>query len=223
MASNQFADGKSKLIEPFHGAYPDQWDEPLNNNFMVIDALVSGTTEIAVASIVSSAPYKTLVFDEYSATTPDPLANPLAGQNLRILITGALAFNITIFIPTGTPGLWLVDNQTSGVFTVSVKTTASGSVGITAKQGYCSTIFCDGVNVKFADEGTIQANYPPVATDTVNGLVKQGALVGNCLVLQQYQSDTNGKTPPSTDKIIISTSAPDPAQGDQNWLWYKTV
>jgi hypothetical protein len=33
--------------------------------------------------------------------------------------------------------------------------------------------------------------------------------------------DTNGKIAAGDDKIIISTNDPDPAQGDQNWLWLK--
>ena len=51
--------------------------------------------------------------------------------------------------------------------------------------------------------------------DTVDNL-HAGAAAGNLPIL-----DSNAKIPFAADKIIISANDPDPAQGDQNWLWIK--
>jgi len=51
--------------------------------------------------------------------------------------------------------------------------------------------------------------------DNVRGKIP-GAGAGNLPIL-----DGNGKIAADDDKIIISTLDPDPAQGDQNWLWLK--
>jgi microcystin-dependent protein len=124
----------------------------VNSNFGVTDASVSGTTTINVASIPISTPFVTLVFQNFD-TSPTPWQVPLAGQNLRIVLTGTLAFNIIVYIPANTPGMWIIDNQTNGAFTVTVKTNATGSVGVDPFQGAMSFVFCEGVNVYYADIG----------------------------------------------------------------------
>jgi len=149
---NSFADGKTKLVEPPYGSYVDSWQLPVNSNFGVTDASVSGTTTINVSAIPISTPFVTLVFQNFD-TSPTPWQVPLAGQNLRIVLTGTLAFNIIVYIPANTPGMWIIDNQTNGPFVVTVKTNATGSVGVTPFQGAMSFVFCDGVNVYYADIG----------------------------------------------------------------------
>ena len=156
---NSFADGKTKLVEPPYGSYVDSWQLPVNSNFGVTDASVSGTTTINVSAIPISTPFVTLVFQNFD-TSPTPWQVPLAGQNLRIVLTGTLAFNIIVYIPANTPGMWIIDNKTSGSFLVTVKTNASSSTGINPPQGYMSYIFCDGTNVSWADQGNVIANVP---------------------------------------------------------------
>lgn len=34
-------------------------------------------------------------------------------------------------------------------------------------------------------------------------------------------ADEDGKVPYQADKVIVSALDPDPAQGDENWLWLK--
>lgn len=216
-----YATGKSRLIEPEHAAFQDQWDVPCNSNFAVTDALVSGLTIIDAATITAGSPSKTLVFDIFPATIPpvtDPLANPLAGQNFCVRIVNNLVVNMTLFIPQGIKGFWMIDNKTTGSFAVTVKTNAALSSGIVAAQGKSTLVYSDGTNVIFCDDGT----SPPIATSTSYGIVTQGPLPGNVPVLETYApTPTVGKTPASNDKYIISTGDPDPAQGTQNWLWMK--
>jgi len=212
---NSFTSGKGRLVQPPYGSYVDEWQLPVNSDFGLVDALISGTTTLNVSSLTPSTPYFTLVFQDFD-TSQTPWLNPLAGQNLRVAVTGALSFNITIYIPSNYPGLWVIDNQTSGNFTVTIRTTAAGSVGITPTSGYMSMVFSDGVNVKYADLGTVRSVTVPVATDTTQGTVTQGLLPGNCVNL-----NTQAKIPYQADKYIISTTDPDPAQGFQNWLWFK--
>jgi len=156
---NSFSQGKGKLVEPSFGTYLDEWDKPCNSNFGLTDALVSGTTTIDMGAVSSSTPFVTLTFPTFD-TTAKPWEAPLAGQNIRLLLTGALGFAATIFIPSKIPGMWLVDNQTTGSGTITVKTNASGSTGVQPPAGYMSYIFCDGVNVYWADQGNVIANVP---------------------------------------------------------------
>jgi microcystin-dependent protein len=159
MPSN-FTTGKGRLIQPNYGSFVDEWNRPMNSDIGLVDALVSGTTTLNVATLTPSSPFFTLVFQDFDTSTT-PWLNPLAGQNLRIVVTGALAFNVTIYIPANVPGFWIIDNQTTGGFTVTIVTNAAGSVGVIPAQGYMSIVFCDGTNVKYADLGTIRSNVVP--------------------------------------------------------------
>jgi microcystin-dependent protein len=183
-----FVTGKTQLIDPNNGSFVDSWDGPVNSNWGVIDASVSGTTIVDLAANTTpGTPFVTLAFPTYP-TYPEPWNRPLAAQNLRILLTGSLAYNVTVYIPAGIPGMWLVDNKTINGFTVTIKTNGSGSTGIAPPQGYMSYIFCDGTNIYWADQGNVIANVPqgippgaimPFGMTTVpaNWLICDGAAV----------------------------------------------
>ena len=162
---NTFTTGKGRLVQPSYGSFVDEWNKPCNSDFGLVDALISGTTTLNVSTLTPSTPFFTLVFQDFD-TSQTPWLNPLAGQNMRVAITGALAFNVTIFIPANYPGMWIFDNQTTGPFTVTVVTNAPGSTGINPSQGYMSLVFCDGTNVKYADLGNIVANTQTIEIPT---------------------------------------------------------
>jgi microcystin-dependent protein len=154
---NSFTSGKGRLVQPPFGSYVDEWQRPVNSDFGLVDALISGTTTLNVSTLTPSTPFFTLVFQDFD-TSQTPWLNPLAGQNMRVAITGALAFNVTIFIPANFPGMWIFDNQTTGPFTVTVVTNAVGSSGVSLAQGYMTLVFCDGTNVRYADQGNVVSN-----------------------------------------------------------------
>lgn len=166
--ANSYSAGKSVLVEPSLGSYVNSWDQPLNSNFGVIDATMSGTTTIDANTITPGVPFVVLVFQDFE-TNPTPQTNPLAGQNLRIRVTGSLSFDISVLIPNGRPGLWIIDNQTTGNYAVNVKTTATGSVGVQPTQGFMSIVFCDGVDVALADQGLIKTY--------ISGHIQPGTIV----------------------------------------------
>ena len=134
---------------------------------------------------------------------------------MRLLLNGALTANVSVYVPSGVGGFWIVDNQTTGAYTVTILTTAVGSTGYVSTQNKTLILFSDGTNVKLADSGNVTPP-PPIATPTVYGLVTQGLLTGNCVNL-----DAQAKIPYQTDKYIISSATPDPAQGYQDWIWFQ--
>jgi microcystin-dependent protein len=145
-----YTSGKLKLIEPSNGGYVNIWDGPLAANWITLDAAVSGTTTVALSNL-----NVVLVTPSYpSSTNPAGVTN--STQNLRLLLTGVLTSNVTVSIPSGITGMWLVDNQTTGsAYAVTVNTSAGGSTGVLPPRGYLSYIFSDGTNVRYADGGAI--------------------------------------------------------------------
>lgn len=62
-----------------------------------------------------------------------------------LAFSGALTANIAVIVPAAS-AQWIVENNTTGAFTLTVKT-ASGS-GIAVAQGQNAELFCDGTNVQ---------------------------------------------------------------------------
>ena len=125
-----YVSGKTGLIEPANGGYSNVWDVPLAANWITLDAAVSGTTTVSLSSS------NVILVRPTYPTSPNPAGVTNCIQNLRLLLTGALSANVSVSIPSGVPGMWIVDNQTTGsAFTVTVNTTAGGSVGVNGNAG----------------------------------------------------------------------------------------
>jgi hypothetical protein len=129
------------------------WNTPLNANETILDNQMAGTTSIALtnANVTLSGP-----------------ATDGSGQTqaMRITLTGAISANITITIPSGIAGRWVVYNTTSGTYTVTI---ASGGGGTTVvvPQGYNTSIYSDGTNIRLTDDGILAGGN--LSTLTVAG------------------------------------------------------
>lgn len=119
------------LEKPANGDYVGDWEIPVNGNMDIIDKALGGVTSLSLTNA--------------NVTLTDSQA-----QALRIILTGSLSANITIFFPA-IGGEWLVYNNTTGSYTVTFKTVAVGSVGVETPQGYRSAIGADGTDVWFSD------------------------------------------------------------------------
>lgn len=154
MATDQYTTGKLGLIEPGVGNYVDTWDQPLFANWQTLEAAVSGTTTITLSSsnVVLTVP----TFP--TNTNPPIVAN--STQNLRLLLQGALTANVSVILPAGVGGFWIVDNRTTGSYSVTIKTTSTGSTGVSPVQNFATTLYSDGANVYYSDAGAIVALVP---------------------------------------------------------------
>lgn len=66
-------------------------------------------------------------------------------QNAYITLTGAITANINVILPTNEEKGWKIYNNTTGSFTVTIKTSAGTGVAIT--QTKKQEVACDGTNV----------------------------------------------------------------------------
>lgn len=64
-----------------------------------------------------------------------------------INLSGALTGNIALIFPSGIAGKWVVGNNTSGAFTVTLETAATGTNTIVLPQNYWTTIVSDGTSL----------------------------------------------------------------------------
>lgn len=113
------------------------WDVPLNANFAAIEKAFGDATSIATAA---------------GAVTLN--TNQIGHMCLRC--TGALTANLTLQVPSGTAGQWVVVNATTdatgGPWTVSI-TSLAGGTPIQIARGSARSVYADGTSngVVFAD------------------------------------------------------------------------
>lgn len=114
----------------------DTWGPVVNDNFTTIDLNISGTQALSFAGA-------------------NITLNSTQAKNLAFVCTGTLSANVSLIMPQ-TGGIFLVSNMTTGAFTLTVLTSAGGSVGVVAPQGQRTLLYNNGTNVAFATDGAIE-------------------------------------------------------------------
>jgi hypothetical protein len=120
------------------GDQPSTWGQTLNNNvFSLIDTAIAGITSVLLSST------------DVTLTALDGAAD--TSRSAILVLHGTLTSNVEVVIPSVTKPyvLW---NNTSGAFTVNVKTT--GATGVQVPQSAVMQIFCDSASVR-ADRTSI--------------------------------------------------------------------
>lgn len=100
----------------------------------------------------------TFAFDYTSLSVAGTGTYTLSGSELNRIaynFTGVLTGNKTVIVPATVQQYW-VSNQTTGAYTLMIKTLAG--TGLNIDQGQRAIFYCDGVNVVDAD--TTTAAYP---------------------------------------------------------------
>lgn len=151
------------------GDNPNTWGNVLDNSvFTPIDTYLGGTYSVSIAGNSNFTP-----------TTANAL-------NFHHVLTGALTGSISYIMPA--VGFFkVIDNQTSGAFTVTVITSAGGSTGVVCPQGQRSFIYSDATNVNFGDtrnivlsgNNTLTGNNTFSGTTTHSGTVTMSAAAIN--------------------------------------------
>lgn len=131
------------LAVPLRGSNVGTWDTPVNADFASIDGMFAGIANIAVAStpVTLTSP---------TGFTPTPGPGPVQSQNAVLQFSGVLAANVTVTLPT--PGVYVIENNTTGAFLLTFRAVNSGEV-IATPQGSRMRVYCDGTNVRFANLG----------------------------------------------------------------------
>lgn len=117
-----------------------------------------------------------------------------------IVLSGTLTGDRSLIVPDR--GVWIVDDNTSGSFTVTVKT-ASGT-GATTTQGAASVFFADGTNVgSIAGGGSGSNSFSTISVSGQSDVVADSSADTLNLVAGSNVTIT---TNPGTDSITIAAS-----------------
>jgi hypothetical protein len=210
MASSYSSDLKLELMVT--GEKSGLWGDITNTNLTILQQAIAGYEAISIAGGVQ--------------TTALTFSNGLVsnGKNAVIKLTGTITGNQTVTIPDSIEKTYIIENGTTGAFTVEFKSVSgTGPTWSTTDKGI-KILFSDGTNVVdvnadlsavtiggnlSVDGGTIKldGNYP-VGTNNValgDGALDDGSLTGGCNVAIGANALTANTT--GTQNTAVGTSA----------------
>lgn len=133
------------ILQPTVGGDSGTWGGLLNSGVAAQLDLILGATQaitVTVANVTLSIPQ---------------------WNNAAINVTGALTGNRSLILPfnvnsptVAVGGLFVVANNTTGAFDLTVLTQAAGSTGVIVPQGTRALLYSDTVNVWNADDSKVQ-------------------------------------------------------------------
>ncbi len=121
------------------------WGEKVDTNMQIIEGAINGTADVSTTGGDTT-------LDDADYTDDD-------GKKAVISVTGALVSNANIIIPNTSRRVFVINN-TSGAYTVTVKT--SGGAGKAVTQGTAALLHCDGSdNIVFLGAQTVIGTGAP--------------------------------------------------------------
>jgi len=123
-----------KLTVQATGENSGTWGQITNTNLLVLEQAIGGYSAITVNATTGA----TLTFSNGA---------PSNGKDAVIKLTGTITGNIDVIIPDSVEKTYIIENGTSGAFTVTVKTTSGTGVTWAATDKGTKMVYSDGTNV----------------------------------------------------------------------------
>ena len=180
-----------KLTVQATGENSGTWGQFTNTNLLILEQAIGGYTGVALNATTGA----TLTFSN------GILSN---GKNQVIRLTGTITSAVNVTIPDSIEKTYLVENATTGAFTVTFKTTSgTGTTWSTTDKGY-KILYSDGTNIVdiTADLGDISSgaitatgHVLPGANDTYDlgavGNVWRNIYTGDLHLSNRYKEKGN--------------------------------
>jgi len=153
-----------KLTVQTTGENSGTWGQITNTNLLILEQAIGGYDAVGLNATTGA----TLTFSN------GVLSN---GKNQVLRLTGTITTNVNVVIPDSIEKTYLVENATSGAFTVTFKTTSgTGATWSATDKGY-KILYSDGTNIVdiTADLGDITAGDVTSGGITATGNIVPGA------------------------------------------------
>ncbi len=153
-----------KLTVQQTGENSGTWGQFTNTNLLILEQAIGGYDAVGLNATTGA----TLTFSN------GVLSN---GKNQVLRLTGTITTNVNVVIPDSIEKTYLVENATTGAFTVTFKTSSgTGATWSTTDKGY-KILYSDGTNIVdiTADLGDITTGAVTSGGITATGNIVPGA------------------------------------------------
>jgi hypothetical protein len=155
-----------KLTVQATGENSGTWGQITNTNLLILEQAIGGYDAVGLNATTGA----TLTFSN------GVLSN---GKNQVLKLTGTITSNVDVVIPDSIEKTYLIENATSGAFTVTFKTTSgTGATWTATNKGY-KILYSDGTNIVdiSTDLGDITAGAITSGAITSGAIAATGNIV----------------------------------------------
>jgi len=193
MASTYSSDLKLELMAT--GEKSGLWGDITNTNLTILQQAIAGYEEVSIAGGVQTT---ALTFSNGVTSN---------GKNAVIKFTGTITGNQTVTIPDGIEKVYVIENGTTGAFTVQVKTASGSGVTFAAADKGQKFLYSNGTDII-----DIALASPPGGSDKQIQFNDNGSFGGITMGTAGQVLSTDGTTASFTD----------PAAGGASWQAVQT-
>jgi hypothetical protein len=175
-----------KLTVQATGENSGTWGQITNTNLLILEQAIGGYDAVTLNTTTGA----TLVFSNGA------LSN---GKNQVIKLTGTITSNVDVVIPDSIEKTYIIENATTGVFTVTFKTTSGTGITWSTTDKGKKILYSDGTNVlegvSSTGQVTATGHILPGANDTYDlgavGNVWRNIYTGDLHLSNRYKEKGN--------------------------------
>jgi hypothetical protein len=174
-----------KLTVQATGENSGTWGQITNTNLLILEQAIGGYDAVGLNATTGA----TLVFSNGA------LSN---GKNQVIKLTGTITSNVDVVIPDSIEKTYIIENATTGVFTVTFKTTSGTGITWSTTDKGKKILYSDGTNVlegvSSTGQVTATGHILPGANDTYDlgvGNVWRNIYTGDLHLSNRYKEKGN--------------------------------
>jgi hypothetical protein len=185
-----------KLTVQATGENSGTWGQITNTNLLILEQAIGGYSSVALNATTGA----TLTYSNGA------LSN---GKDAVIKLTGTITGNVDVIIPDSVEKTYIIENATSGSFTVTVKTSSGTGVTWSATDKGKKMVYSDGTNVVDTAFTEVSSDYSP----QLSGILDTN---GNDIIIDNggaVEDDSNNeyvkfvKTATAVNEVSVTNAA----------------
>jgi len=185
-----------KLTVQATGENSGTWGQITNTNLLILEQAIGGYSSVALNATTGA----TLTYSNGA------LSN---GKDAVIKLTGTITGNVNVVVPDSVEKTYIIENATSGAFTVTVKTSSGSGVTWGTTDKGKKMVYSDGTNVVDTAFTEVSSDYSP----QLSGILDTN---GNDIIIDDtgaLEDDSNNeyikfsKTATAVNEITVANAA----------------
>ncbi len=194
MVSSYSTDLKLELMVT--GENAGTWGDITNTNLVILQQAIAGYQTVALNATTGA----TLTF------TNGALSD---GKNAVIELTGTITGNVSVIIPDGIEKTYLVKNNTTGSFTVQIKTTSGTGPTFAATDKGIKLVYSNGTDVIDSALQNLSSDYAPTLSANLDTNAKNIIIDSTYGIIDENANEQIKftTTASATNEITIANAA----------------
>jgi len=185
-----------KLTVQTTGENSGTWGQITNTNLLILEQAVGGYEAVALNATTGA----TLAFTDGAVSN---------GKNQVLKLTGTITGNVNVIVPNSVEKTYIIENGTTGVHTVTVKTTSGTGVTWSTVDKGKKMVYSDGTNIVDTAFTDLSSDYSPQLSADLETNSKNISFANATGIVDDSGNEqiTFAKTASAVNEITVTNAA----------------